>query len=138
MTASGHFIGNHTYQHLNEWKTPAQIYLKAILKCQQFIDAIVPASSIKLFHPSYGRLTKTQIVMLKKEYKIILCEKISGYYQPNFSFPRVLRSLYEAQAGDIVLFHDIIKCYQNVEIFLLKFLAFFSARGYTFRILNMC
>ena len=138
MTASGHFIGNHTYQHLNEWKTPAQIYLKAILKCQQFIDAIVPASSIKLFHPSYGRLTKTQIGMLKKEYKIILCEKISGYYQPNFSFPRVLSSLYEAQAGDIVLFHDIIKCYQNVEIFLLKFLAFFSARGYTFRILNMC
>lgn len=137
MTASDHLIGNHTDQHLNGWKTPAQIYLKDVLKCQQFIDAIVPASSIKLFHLPYGRLTKTQIGNLKKEYKIILCEKISGDYQLNFSFPRVLRSLYEAQAGDIVLFHDSIKCYQNLEIFLPKVLAFFSARGYTFEILNM-
>lgn len=137
MTASGHLIGNHNYQHLNGWKTPVQIYLKDLLKHQQFIDAIVLASSIKLFHLPYGRLTKTQIGILKKEYIIILCEKISGDYQPNFSFSRVLRSLYGAQAGDIVLFHDSIKWYQNLEIFLSKVLAFFSTRGYTFEILNM-
>jgi len=137
MAASGHLIGNHTYKHLNGWKTPAQIYLKDVLKCQQFIDAIVPASSIKLFRPPYGRLTKTRMGILKKEYKIILCEKISGDFQPNLDFPRALRLLYETQTGDIVLFHDSIKCYQNLEILLPKFLAFFSERGYTFETLNM-
>ncbi|MAZ42186.1 MAG: hypothetical protein CMB93_05320 [Flammeovirgaceae bacterium] len=60
--------------------------MKDVLKHQQFIDAIVLASSIKLFHLPYGRLTKTQIGILKKEYIIILYEKISGDYQPNFSF----------------------------------------------------
>ena len=131
MTASGHLIGNHTYQHLNGWKTPAQIYLKDVLKCQQFIDAIVPASSIKLFHPPYGRLTKTQMGSLKRNIKLF-CEKISGRLPTQFRFPRALRFLYETQAGDIMLFHDSIKCYQNLEILLPKFLAFFSARGYTF------
>jgi len=75
--------------------------------------------------------------ILKKEYKIILCEKISGDFQPNLDFPRALRLLYETQTGDIVLFHDSIKCYQNLEILLPKFLAFFSERGYTFETLNM-
>lgn len=136
ITVSG-LIVNHTFQHLNGWKSPAQIYFKDVLKCQQFIDAIVPESSIKLFRPSFGKLTKTQMGILKKEYKINLCEKISGDYQPNFSFPGALYLLYETQAGDTVLFHDSIKCYQNLEILLTKFLAFFSARGYTFEILNM-
>ena len=85
MAASGHLIGNHTYKHLNGLKTPAQIYLKDVLKCQQFIDAIVPASSIKLFHPPYGRLTKTQMGSLKRNIKLF-CEKISGNYQPNLDF----------------------------------------------------
>lgn len=90
----GHLIGNYTYQHLNGWKTPSQIYLKDVLKCQQFIDAIVPSSSIKLFRFPYGRLTKTQMEILKKKYKIISCEKISEDYQTNFDFLKVFRLIY--------------------------------------------
>ena len=137
MASSGHLIGNHTYKHLNGWKTSAQVYLRDVLKCQQLIDKMVPASPIKVFRPPYGRLTKAQMRGLKKDYKIILCEKISGDFQPKLDFPRALRLLYETEAGDIVLFHDNIKCYQNLEILLPKFLAFFSARGYTFEILNI-
>lgn len=86
MAASGHLIGNHTYKHLNGWKTPAQIYLKDVLKCQQFIDAIVPASSIKLFRPPYGRLTKTQKGSLKRNIKLFFVKRFLETSNPIWIF----------------------------------------------------
>ena len=137
MASSGHLIGNHTYKHFNGWNTPAQIYLKDVLRCQEVIDRIVPSSSTKAFRPPYGKLTKAQMRHLKRAYKIILCQKISEDYLPNLDVLDALQLLYETQEGDIVLFHDSIKCYQNLKILLPKFLDFFSVRGYKFEKLNI-
>src|SRR5215210_7589023 len=43
----GHKVGNHTYNHLNGWKTGDIIYLKNVILAQQAIDS-------SLFRPPYG------------------------------------------------------------------------------------
>jgi peptidoglycan/xylan/chitin deacetylase (PgdA/CDA1 family) len=50
----GHRVGNHTYNHLNGWKTDNKIYLQNIEKARELIDS-------DLFRPPYGRASAFQI-----------------------------------------------------------------------------
>ena len=45
----GHTVGNHTYNHLNGWKTKDDIYLNDIAEAANYIDS-------DLFRPPYGRI----------------------------------------------------------------------------------
>ena len=49
-----HSIGNHTYDHLNGWKTKDAIYLENIFKAKKIIDS-------NLFRPAYGRITNFHV-----------------------------------------------------------------------------
>ncbi|MET4082267.1 peptidoglycan/xylan/chitin deacetylase (PgdA/CDA1 family) [Pedobacter sp. UYP30] len=55
---SGHAIGNHTFNHLNGWKTDDETYIKNILEAQALTQT-------NLFRPPYGRIKKSQIRKLK-------------------------------------------------------------------------
>jgi len=52
---AGHYIGNHTFNHLNGWKTDDQLYLENIQQCQQQLGINTP-----LFRPPYGRVRKVR------------------------------------------------------------------------------
>src|SRR5688500_18549453 len=53
----GHSTGNHTFNHLNGWKTPDNEYIKNIAQARKYIDS-------NLFRPPYGRITKFQLRLL--------------------------------------------------------------------------
>lgn len=55
----GHAIGNHTYHHLNGWKTENPVYFEDIAACDEIIHS-------ELFRPPYGRIGFNQIQELKK------------------------------------------------------------------------
>jgi peptidoglycan/xylan/chitin deacetylase (PgdA/CDA1 family) len=72
----GHTVGNHTYNHLNGWKTENEIYLKDIAEASKVIDS-------SLFRPCYGRITRFQAKNLKqvmkgKEPTIVMWDVLSG------------------------------------------------------------
>src|SRR5512138_2157498 len=54
----GHSLGNHTFNHLNGWKTDDETYLKDVLEASGVIDS-------SLFRPCYGRITSFQAKNLK-------------------------------------------------------------------------
>ena len=54
----GHAVGNHTYHHLNGWKTNKRRYLLDIQKCAKRVDS-------QLFRPPYGRLRKVHYKEIK-------------------------------------------------------------------------
>ncbi|MBN2682238.1 MAG: polysaccharide deacetylase family protein, partial [Bacteroidales bacterium] len=66
----GHVTGNHTFSHLNGWKTINKDYFEDIKKASQLIDS-------NLFRPPYGRIKTSQLWKLKKDYKIIMWDVLS-------------------------------------------------------------
>jgi peptidoglycan/xylan/chitin deacetylase (PgdA/CDA1 family) len=124
----GHRVGNHTYNHLNGWKTDNKIYLENIEKARTLIDS-------DLFRPPYGRATGFQIRNLKEKmkYKIVMWDVLSGDFDPSVSgeaaAERVIR---KSRSGSIVVFHDSTKAYQVLLVALPLVLAYFSGQGYSF------
>ncbi len=124
----GHRVGNHTFNHLNGWKTDNKIYLQNIEKAREQIDS-------DLFRPPYGRASAFQIRNLidKLHYKVVMWDVLSGDFDPSVSgkvaAERVIR---KSRSGSIVVFHDSTKAFPVLQKALPLALAYFYGEGYSF------
>ena len=131
VKAAGHSVGNHTYNHLQAWKTPAGEYLRNVEASRQLIDS-------RLFRPPYGQLTPWLIRQLGKDYQIIMWTILSGDYDMRFSPEQCLNNaITHTYPGSIVVFHDSVKASRNMLYVLPLFLEHFKVREYEFERLNM-
>ena len=130
----GHAVGNHTFDHLNGWKTPDQEYIKNIGDARNYIDS-------KLFRPPYGRITKFQIRLLtasenvkqKTVFKIIMWDVLSGDFDMSSSAEKCVKNVTSnAEAGSIVVFHDSEKAMPRMQKALIESLKYFSEKGIKF------
>jgi len=124
----GHRVGNHTFNHLNGWKTDSKIYLQNIEEARKQIDS-------DLFRPPYGRANAFQIRNLREKlkYKIVMWDVLSGDFDPKVNgqdaAERVIR---KSGPGSIVVFHDSTKAFEVLKVALPIVLAYFSGEGYVF------
>lgn len=103
IISEGHTVGNHTFSHLNGWKTKKKDYLNDIKKASEYIDSII-------FRPPYGRITVNQYLNLKNDYKIIFWNLLSKDYSKKLTSEEVLkRTINNIKPGAIIVFHDSIK-----------------------------
>ncbi len=123
----GHAIGNHTYNHLNGWKTDDKTYLDNFLQADKLLDT-------KLFRPPYGRIKRSQIKLLqeaKPGLKIIMWSVLSADFDINAKPEKCLDNvLNNTENGDIVLFHDSLKAKERMEYALPRALEIWSKEGY--------
>jgi len=146
IIAEEHSIGNHTYNHLNGWKTKKEDYLKNIEKCNAQISRYADgqmkthphifsfAHPNILFRPPYGRMTKSQISILKSQYSVVMWDVLSGDFDKKTSEEQCLQNvLTKAREGSIVVFHDSVKAKKNLYYVLPKFLKHFSEKGFVFK-----
>ena len=130
----GHTVGNHTYNHLNGWKTENETYYKDIAKASEVIDSA-------LFRPCYGRITSFQAKNLKqvmkgKEPTIVMWDVLSGDFDTECTPQQSLANVVFASApGSIIVFHDSEKAFPRLEYTLPKILYYFSEKGYLFKVL---
>jgi len=130
----GHSVGNHTYNHLNGWKTNNNDYLNDIALASNEIDSY-------LFRPPYGRITSFQgknlkTVMKGKEPKVIMWDVLSGDFDISCSPQQCLANvLFASVPGSIIVFHDSEKAFPRLEYTLPKILQYFSEKGYLFKAL---
>ncbi|QEK50234.1 polysaccharide deacetylase family protein [Pedobacter aquae] len=133
LKADGHAIGNHTYNHLNGWKSDNEIYLHNILKCQELTQT-------NLFRPPYGRIKKSQIKNLEskiKNQKIIMWDVLSGDFDTQLSSEKCLKNVCKhATNGSIVVFHDSLKAFDRLKYTLPKALEFWQSKGYEFHLIH--
>ena len=128
----GHSVGNHTYNHLNGWKTENDIYLKDVSEASAVIDS-------SLFRPCYGRITRFQArhlkpVMRGKDPKIIMWDVLSGDFDTTCTPQQCLSNVLLASVpGSIIVFHDSEKAFPKLEYSLPRVLKYFSGKGYLFR-----
>lgn len=124
----GHAIGNHTYHHLNGWKTADQEYLNDIENAKKIIDS-------NFFRPPYGRITRFQLGQLSKprfQLKPIMWSVLSGDFDTTLSKEQCLRNvLLSSKEGSIIVFHDSEKAFERVAYALPRTLEYFDSTGFT-------
>lgn len=125
----GHAVGNHTYDHLNGWKTNKKDYLDNILKAKKYIDA-------DLFRPPYGRISRAQANALKSaevQFHTVMWSVLSGDFDnrisPEKCYDNVLKN---ASNGSIVVFHDSEKAKTRMQYALPLVLQYFYEQGFVF------
>ena len=139
--SAGHSIGNHTYNHLNGWKTSTSEYIRNSLKTQELIEQFLPeerAVKNPLFRPPYGRIRTKQAKQLQeKGFRIVMWNVLSMDYDKAVSPEKCFRNVIDhASAGSIVVFHDSLKAEQNLRVVLPQVLEHFSREGYSFKSLS--
>lgn len=130
LVKEGHSVGNHTYHHLNGWKTGSTTYLKDYLQCESLFHEHGVKTS--LFRPPYGRITLKQSKYLKAK-QIIMWDVLSGDFSKKTD-PEVMlqKCILYSQPGSIVVFHDSVKAFKNLEFILPEYLNHFAQQGYQF------
>jgi peptidoglycan-N-acetylglucosamine deacetylase len=124
---SGHGVGNHTYDHLNGWKTDKETYLKDVQKAAE----IIPGN---LFRPPYGRISPGQARALKKNFSIVMWDVLSWDFDRILSPATCIRkTLGNIRAGSIITLHDSSKAKERTLPLLKAIIAFAGEKGYSFQ-----
>lgn len=135
LLSDGHSVGNHTYNHLNGWKTKNETYMRDIALAAQHINS-------DLFRPPYGRITSFQAKNLKtvmkvEQSRVIMWDVLSGDFDMDITNERCLSNvILSAGAGSIVVFHDSQKALMKLQYVLPRVLEFFAEKGYSFNAIN--
>ncbi len=121
----GHAIGNHTFHHLNGWKTNDADYLTNITEAALCIDS-------RLFRPPYGRIKGSQArAIVAKGFKTIMWTVLSGDYDAKLNPAQCAnRVLENIEPGFIFLFHDAEKAEKNMLFALEKLLEACKIQGF--------
>ena len=128
----GHVTGNHTYNHLNGWKTSNDIYLQDISLASKEINS-------NLFRPPYGRITSFQAKNLKaamggKEVKVIMWDVLSADFDIECTPEQCLANVVlPTVPGSIIVFHDSEKAFPKLQYSLPRMLKHFAEKGYSFK-----
>lgn len=134
----GHSIGNHTFNHLKGWETDNATYIENVRLCDDQIQQPTtnnrqPATSNQqLFRPPYGKIKRKQARVLRQAgYQIIMWDIVSADFDASVSPKECLQNvLKNVRPGSIIVFHDSVKAWKNLEYALPKTLEFLSENGY--------
>ena len=125
----GHAVGNHTFDHLNGWKTKDALYLENVAEAKKYIDS-------NLFRPPYGKLTRFQQKQLRLPrygMNTIMWSVLSGDFDKGISNERCLQNvLFHSAPGAIIVLHDSEKSLEKMRFILPRILNYFSGKGFTF------
>jgi len=133
LKESGHRIGNHTYNHMNGWKTEDSTYLKNIATCQEVLDEeVLP----KLFRPPYGKIKRSQAKEVSKSHEVIMWDVLSGDFDPALDDDVCLkRSCELSRNGSIIIFHDSNKSFSKLKYVLPRYIEKMQSQGMSFEYL---
>ena len=127
--AEGHAIGNHTFDHLNGWKTTTEDYIENVKLYETQNPKLVTRN---LFRPPYGKIKHSHSKILRKlGYKIIMWDVLSRDYDQSISAAQCLENvLSNIETGSIIVFHDSVKAEHNLKYVLPKTLEFLKENGF--------
>ena len=119
----GHAVGNHTYNHLDSWKSNRKKYLQDIESCDQVFSS-------KYFRPPYGKLKPGIRTAIRKKYEIVMWDVMAYDFDQSISSEQCLNNVLDnVKTGSIIVFHDSIKAEKHIRYALPKILKEFSMRG---------
>lgn len=139
ILSEGHTIGNHTQNHVNGWTQSKEDYLEDVFFCEKVFENYpkILKQKTRLFRPPYGKIKKSQAtVLVQLGYKIIMWDVLSADFDLKITKEQCLNNvLSNIKSGSIVVFHDSVKSFKNLEYVLPKTIDFLREKGYECAIL---
>jgi peptidoglycan/xylan/chitin deacetylase (PgdA/CDA1 family) len=139
LSDSGHTLGNHTFDHLNGWKTLTMEYLDSVARTQALLENLRHReNTTRYFRPPYGKCTLRQSKAIRRnDYEIVMWDVLSGDFDKNIDPVTCSSNVIDhAKGGSIVVFHDSLKAATNLKHALPETLKYFSELGYRFKALT--
>lgn len=134
LLAAGHATGNHTYNHLNGWKSRNDHYLKNITQADNHIHS-------RLFRPPYGRIKLSQYRKLMRrhpDWTVYMWDILSGDFDQNITAEQCLKNVLEhLRPGSIVVMHDSQKAGGHMMAMLPGVLQYCKQKGWKMKALPM-
>jgi peptidoglycan-N-acetylglucosamine deacetylase len=127
-----HAVGNHTFHHMNGWKTSADKYIADVAEAAKVIHS-------GLFRPPYGKITSGQAKQIPDALKydkpkIIMWDVLSGDFDKSLSWQQCLNNVtMNVSNGSIIVFHDSEKAFANLRYVLPESLNYLQKSGYVFK-----
>lgn len=130
----GHGIGNHTFNHKNGWKTTTADYIENVELCEKQLLNL----KSKVFRPPYGKIKPLQSKKSRKlGYKIIMWDILTADFDAKISKEKCLENATQkVTSGSIIVFHDSIKAFRNLEYALPKTIQILKERGFVFDVIS--
>lgn len=125
----GHAAGNHTFSHLNGWKSSNKEYLADVIEAGKHIDS-------NLFRPPYGRIRSFQAsnlaTALKKDLvKVVMWDVLSADFDTSLTGEECLKNVVlNLRPGSIVVMHDSQKAWERLQVLLPLLLTYLKKEGY--------
>jgi len=121
IRAEGHFMGSHTFNHVDGWKTGTAAYL------QEINEAAALAGNY-IFRPPYGHIRRRQARALKKaqpQSRIIMWQVLTGDFDVTLTPQQCLaQSIKYLKPGAIVVLHDSEKAWPRLQFVLPELLRY--------------
>ena len=137
ILSEGHQTGNHTFNHLNGWKTKTKSYLGNFKLCETEHLKLNTEHSF-LFRPPYGKIKPSQSKAIRQlGYKIIMWDVLSYDFDPTISVEKCLENVISnTEQGSIIVFHDSLKAEKNLKYALPKAIQILKNRGFVFDVIS--
>lgn len=123
----GHTVGNHTFNHLNGWKTPDDEYMANIVKANEYISS-------HNYRPPYGRIKRSQAKALwEQEYpwRVYMWDVLSCDFDRSVAPEKCLQNvLKNIEPGSIVVFHDSEKAWPRMSYALPRVLEYCKQKNW--------
>ena len=144
LISEGHSIGNHTFNHLNGWKTSTEKYIDNCVAFEEILKQVQDdhtnstlhsefkiQNSELLFRPPFGKITSKQATILQtKGYKIIMWNVLSADFDASISKKECLENVINnIQPGSVIVFHDSLKAEEKLRFVLPKVLEHIKKLG---------
>ena len=137
ILAEGHQTGNHTFNHLNGWKTETNHYIENLKLCETEYLKLNTEHSF-LFRPPYGKIKPSQSKAIRQfGYKIIMWDVLSYDFDQSISVEKCLENVISnTEQGSIIVFHDSLKAEKNLKYALPKAIQILKDKGFVFDVIK--
>lgn len=127
----GHNVGNHTFNHLQGWKTFGRKFVKNVSLSSTYIKS-------NLFRPPHGHMFIYQLTHLYfLGYKTIMWDVVTRDYSKRMTPLDVYNIVKKyTRDGSIIVFHDSLKAEENLHYALPRSIEWLKKQGYSFGIIE--
>lgn len=134
VVEAGHTIANHTYNHMNGWKTGDEIYFENIEATEHSIAKHSGIGRTTLFRPPYGKIKGTQADEVRRRgYRIVMWDVLSADFDRTITPEKCLQNVTRnTRSGSVIIFHDSVKAFPNLEYALPKAIEYLKGKGFRF------